>query len=185
MEDDKYPQWLGDLLLNNTFDWKNSTKITMEHLLEHVTLHDSVWYNTCLEQGSSWLLIISLDAIWNKEFCYYLEDWPFLVIRVSDVLSAFLDFHHDDSFYQTIGSADATSVNIKDFKEWTELGKSICLYPNDFYRRLSSMAKLTRTEITTIYGGTLALIHSSEISVLLYTESGEKLSINLPAFRKD
>lgn len=154
--------------------------MTIDLLFENVTLHDSVWYSTFLEQENSWVLVISLDAIWNKEFCHHLEDWPFLIIKVHDVLSAFQDFIKDDSFYHTISIADSAAVNLKDFKEWSELGKSIGIYPNDFHGRLAEMKRLKRTEITTIYGGMLSLIHSPEISVLLYTEAGEMLSVNLP-----
>jgi hypothetical protein len=40
---------------------------------------------------------------------------------------------------------------------------------------------LTRTEFSTVYGGSLSLVHAPDIEVLLYSEQGTQLAINLSA----
>lgn len=181
MEEEKYPAWLADKLLNKTFSWKEARQISMTDLLEHVTLHDSYWYNSILGNDNSLLLIINLDAIWNKEFCHNLEDWPFLIIRIKDVLCTFQNFSDADGFYTTIGLAETKPVNIPDFKEWVDFTKVAELFPPDFYQRPEPISDLNRTVIDTIYGGALAITHHPSVEILLYSEQGEQLAVILPA----
>ncbi|MCB2377459.1 hypothetical protein LGH70_07695 [Hymenobacter sp. BT635] len=180
MEDDRYPEWLADKLLNVTFDWNAARKISISDFFECVSLHDSSWYGTSMDRGNAIIWVIHLDAIWNKDFCHILEDWPFLIIRIQNVLSTFQDFTSYDGFYSTISSAATKPVNIPDFKEWVDFSKVAELFPADFYQRLSHISDLNRTDIETIYGGSLTVIHQPMVELLLYTEQGIPLAINFP-----
>jgi hypothetical protein len=88
MEEEKYPAWLADKVFTS-FNWRAATKTSMQGLLQSITLHDSGLYKTFLDKENSWVLIIQLDAIWNKEFCHNLEDWPFLILRFQKVFCSF------------------------------------------------------------------------------------------------
>jgi hypothetical protein len=65
----------------------------MQELLDNITLHDSGYYKTFLDKQNSWMLIIQLDAIWNKDFCHSLEDWLFLILRFQKVFCSFQEIY--------------------------------------------------------------------------------------------
>ena len=153
----------------------------MQELLALVTLHDSYWYNTFIEDSNSWILVIKLDAFWNKAFCHNLEDWPFLVIKFQRVICSFQNFGEYDNDYRIIGSAEAAIVNSARFTEWVNFGQVAGLFSPDTVAKDVPVKNLTRTEIATIYSGSLSLVHAPIIEVLLYSEQGSQLAINLSA----
>jgi hypothetical protein len=53
--------------------------------------------------------------------------------------------------------------------------------PLDVLQEIQKEGSLTRTEINTIYGGSLSLVHASEVEILLYSEQGSQLAIDLSA----
>ena len=179
MEEDKYPAWLAEKLLNFSLDWTKCTKTSMSELLSCITLHDSYWYTTSLQDANSWVLIISLDAIWNKKFCHNLENWPFLLIRFQNVLCAFQDFTEDDGYYRTIGNAETAVLEMSKMADWISLTRKVGFFTVDSYVNAQAVASLNRTEISTIYGGALSLVHAPGVDILLYTEEGSLLPINL------
>jgi hypothetical protein len=179
MEDEKYPAWLADKVMNTSFDWRAATKTSIQELMEDITLHDSCWYNTYVESENAWVLIINLDAIWNKDFCHKMEEWPFLIIKFQKVFFSFQDFSEYDLAYRTIGSVEVVAIGGKDFTDWMDFTKIAGFLPLDILQNLQSEGNLTRTEISTVYGGSLSLIHAPAIEVLLYSEQGSQLSVNL------
>ena len=149
--------------------------------MESITLHDSYWYNTYIDGENAWVLTISLDAIWNKEFCHNMEDWPFLIIKFQKVFCSFQDFGEHDGNYRTIGGVEVATIGGKEFNDWMDYTKIAGFLPLDILQNLQAEGGLMRTEITTIYGGTLSLVHALTIEVLLYSEQGSQLAINLSA----
>jgi hypothetical protein len=131
MEDEKYPAWLADKVLTTSFDWKTASKASMHDLLAVVTLHDSYWYNTYVEDANAWILIIKLDAVWNKAFCHNLKDWPFLIIKFQHICCAFQNFSKDDNDYRVIGDAESVLVNSGRLSEWLSFGQVSGLLPHD------------------------------------------------------
>jgi hypothetical protein len=117
MEEEKYPAWLADKLLNTSFDWAVAVKTSIQELMERITLHDSYWYNTYLAGKNAWVLIINLDAIWNKSFCHDLEEWPFLILKFKKVFCSFQDFGEHDLDYRTIGGVEIVSIKGKNFAD--------------------------------------------------------------------
>lgn len=181
MDEEKYPAWLADKVLNTSFDWKTVTKTSMSELLAVITLHDSYWYNTYVEDGNAWVLVINLDAVWNKTFCHNLEDWPFLVLRFQQVFCSFQDFNDYDNDHRIIGDAESAPLNSGRLFEWLQFGQASGLLSSDATKKVVETKSVCRTEISTVYGGLLSLIHAPVIEILLYSEQGSQLSINLVA----
>lgn len=179
MEENKYPVWLADKLLNCTLDWAASTKTSMQELLATITLHDSYWYNTLLGAENEWLVVINLDAVWNKAFCHNLKDWPFLIIRFQRVFCSFQVFSEYDGNYRTISEAEVTTLNGRAFAEWLDFTKLADLLPVDILQNMQAASGLSRTEISTVYSGVLSLVHTPVVEILLYSEQGIRLAINL------
>ncbi|MDO7887028.1 hypothetical protein [Hymenobacter cheonanensis] len=180
MEAEKYPTWLAHKVLTD-FDWAAATKTSMQELLKNITLHDSGCYKTFLDRVNSWVLVIQLDAIWNKDFCYNLEDWPFLILKFQKVFCSFQEFTEYELGSSIIGEAEALTIDSKSFADWMDYTKIAGFLPLDILQNLQAEGGLTRTEISTIYGGSLSLVHASAIEVLLYSEQGSQLAVNLSA----
>jgi hypothetical protein len=178
MEEEKYPAWLADKVFTS-FDWTKATNTSLQELLKSITLHDSGWYKTFLDRENSWVLIIQLDAIWNKNFCHNLEDWPFLIIRFHKVFCSFQEFSEYELGSSIIGEVEVIAVSGKEFDDWMDFTKIAGFLPLNILQNLQSEGNLTRTEISTVYGGSLSLIHAPAIEVLLYSEQGSQLSVNL------
>jgi hypothetical protein len=178
MEEEKYPPWLADKVFTS-FDWTEATNTSLQELLQVITLHDSGWYRTFLEKENSWVLIIQLDAIWNKSFCHNLEDWPFLIIKFQKVFCSFQDFDEHDLAYHIISGVEMVTIGGKDFDDWMDFTKIAGFLPLDILQNIQKEGTVTRTEITTIYGGSLSLVHTAVVEVLLYSEQGSQLSVNL------
>jgi hypothetical protein len=178
MEEEKYLAWLADRVFTS-FDWTKATNTSLQELLQVITLHDSGWYKTFLDKENSWVLIIQLDAIWNKEFCHNLEEWPFLIIKFKKVFCSFQDFDEHDLACHIISGAEVVAIGGKDFDDWMDFTKIAGLLSLDVLRNLQNEGNITRTEISTVYGGSLSLVHAAAIEVLLYSEQGSQLSINL------
>jgi hypothetical protein len=70
-------------------------------------------------------------------------------------------------------------VNGGRLSEWLSFGQVSGLLPHDAINKTSEMKSLSRTDISTMYGGSLLLVHATAIEVLLYSEQGSQLSINL------
>jgi len=153
----------------------------MQELLNSITLHDSGCYKTLLDNKNSWVLIIQLDAIWNKEFCHNLEEWPFLILRFEKVFCSFQEFTEYELGSSIIGEVEVTVMNGKNFDDWIDLTKIAGFLSLDILQNLKGESELTRTEISTVYGGSLSLVHAPAIEVLLYSEQGSLLSVNLAA----
>ena len=181
MEEEKYPAWLANTVLNTSFDWAAAVKTSMQELTEIVTLHDSYWYNTYVAGENAWVLIINLDTIWNKGFCHDLEEWPFLIIKFKKVFCSFQDFGEHDLDYRIIGGVEIVSIEGKNFADWMDFTKIAGFLPLDVLQSIQNERGLTRTEISTIYGGSLSLVHAPEVEILLYSEQGSQLAINLSA----
>lgn len=181
MEEEKYPAWLADKVLNTCFDWASATKTSMQELMESITLYDSSWYNTYIERENTWVLIISLDAIWNKKFCHNLEEWPFLIVKFQKVFCSFQDFGEHDLDYRTIGGVEVATIDGKEFEDWLDFTKIAGFLPLNVLQNIKGEGSLTRTEVSTVYGGSLSLVHALDIEVLLYSEQGSQLAINLSA----
>jgi hypothetical protein len=180
MEEEKYPVWLADKVFTS-FDWGVAVKTSIQELLQSITLHDSSLYKTFLNEENSWVLIIQLDAIWNKEFCHNVEDWPFLILRFQKVFCSFQEFTEYELGSSIIGEAEVTAIAGKDFEDWMDFTKIAGFLPLDILQNLQSEGGLTRTELSTVYGGSLSLIHAPAIEVLLYSAQGSLLSVNLSA----
>ncbi|QKG56789.1 hypothetical protein GKZ68_09250 [Hymenobacter sp. BRD128] len=180
MEDEKYPAWLADRVFTS-FDWTNAITTSMQELLDNITLHDSGYYKTFLDKQNSWMLIIQLDAIWNKDFCHNLEDWPFLILRFQKVFCSFQEFTEYELGSAVIGDVEVTVLNGKDFDDWMDFTKIAGFLPLDILQNLKGEGGLTRTEISTVYGGSLSLVHAPAVEVLLYSAQGSQLAINLSA----
>jgi hypothetical protein len=181
MEDEKYPAWLADKVLDYSFEWRTATKTSMQELLGVITLHDSGWCNTFIEDSNAWILVINLDSFWNKVFCHNLEDWPYLIIRLGHVHCSFQNFNEYDNDCRIIGSAESELVNGKRLNDWLNFGQISGLLSPDSTKKVSEIANLCRTEISTVYGGYLSLVHAPAIEVLLYSEQGSQLAVNLSA----
>ncbi|GAA4505015.1 hypothetical protein GCM10023172_32250 [Hymenobacter ginsengisoli] len=179
MQAEKYPVWLASKVLTTSFDWKKATKASMCDLLAVITLHDSYWYNTYFEDANSWILVIKLDAFWNKVFCHNLEDWPFLIIKLQNVFCSFQEFSENDNDYRVIGSAESILINNARLKEWLSFGQVSGLLLPDASAKAIEAKSVYRTEISTVYGGSLSLVHAPSIEILLYSEQGSQLAINL------
>jgi len=180
MEEEKYPAWLAEKVFTS-FDWEAATKTSMQELLQIVTLHDSGLYKTFLDRENSWVLIIQLDAIWNKEFCHNAEDWPFLILKFQKVFCSFQEFTEYELGYSIIGETEVAAIVGKEFADWIDFTKIAGFLPLDILQNLQSEDGLTRTELSTVYGGSLSLVHAPAIEVLLYSAQGSLLSINLSA----
>ena len=180
MEDEKYPAWLADKVFTS-FDWTRATKTSMQELLDNITLHDSGCYKTFLDRENSWVLVIQLDAIWNKKFCHNLEDWPFLILRFQKVFCSFQEFADDEPSASIIGEVELTVIDSKNFADWMDFTKIAEFLPLDILQNLKGESGLTRTEIATVYGGSLSLVHAPAIEILLYSEQGGQLAVNLSA----
>jgi len=181
MEEEKYPAWLADMVLNTSFDWKKAIKTSMRELLAVITLHDSCWYNTFVEDGNAWVLVISLDAVWNKAFCHNLQDWPFLILRFRRVFCSFQDFNDYDNDHRIIGDAESSLMNSGRLFEWVRFGQVSGLLSSDATKKVIEVKSVCRTEISTVYGGSLSLVHAPEVEILLYSKQGSQLPINLSA----
>jgi hypothetical protein len=180
MEDEKCPAWLADKVFTS-FDWPKATKTSMPKLLNSITLHDSGCYKTFLDSKNSWVVIIQLDAIWNKDFCHNLEDWPFLILRFQKVFCSFQESTDDELGSSVIGDVEVMSIGGKDFDDWLDFTKIAGFLPLDVLQGIQAEGSLTRTEISTVYGTSLPLVHAPAIKVLLYSEQGSQLAINLSA----
>lgn len=180
MEDEKYPAWLADKVFTS-FDWTSATKTSMQVLLDSITLHDSGCYKTFLDRQNSWVLVIQLDAIWNKDFCHNLEDWPFLILRFQKVFCSFQEFTAYELGSSIIGDVEVSVIDSKSFDDWMDFTKIAGFLPLDILQKLQDEIGLTRTEISTVYGGSLSLFHAPAIEILLYSEQGSQLAVNLSA----
>jgi hypothetical protein len=180
MEYENYPAWLADKVFTS-FDWTGATKTSIQELLNSITLHDSGHYKTFLDRQNSWVLIIQLDAIWNKGFCHNLEDWPFLILKFQKVFCSFQEFTEYELGSSIIGEVEVTGMDSKDFDDWMDFTKMAGLLPLDILQNLKSESGLTGTKISTVYGGSLSLVHAPAIEVLLYSAQGSQLSINISA----
>ncbi|MDU0372416.1 hypothetical protein ACFPAF_18590 [Hymenobacter endophyticus] len=178
VHDDLYPAWLTEHLANYSFNWENSVSTSFPELLDSITLHDSYWHHTISPGDNSIVLVIELDAIWNKSFCYQQTNWPYLIIRINRVINSFNDFTQDD-FRGTIGDTESLQVNISRFNEWLEFAKVYDLLPVDLYEHFPIRKSMHRTEISTVYGGVLSITHEASIQTLLYTADGQSLKINI------
>ena len=177
----KYPAWLADRILNNAFDWKAATRTSMHGLLESITLHDSCWYTIYLEKGNDWVIVIVLDVVWNKAFCHNLEEWPFLILKFPKVFCSFQKFDEDDLLSPIISDVEVVSLGGNDFNDWMDFTKIAGLFPLDVLQDIESQGHLARTELSTVCGGYLSLVHAPEVEILLYSEQGSQLAINLSA----
>jgi hypothetical protein len=76
---------------------------------------------------------------------------------------------------------ETTVINSNNFDDWMDFTKIAGFLPLDILQNLKGESSLTRTEISTVYGGSLSLVHASAIEILLYSAQGSQLSINLSA----
>ncbi|MDJ0363956.1 hypothetical protein QMK33_02240 [Hymenobacter sp. H14-R3] len=178
MEKGKHPAWLADKVLNNRLDWAAATKTSMQELLETITLHDSCCYHICLKRGS-WVIVIVLDAVWNKAFCHNSEDWPFLIIKFPKVFCSFQKFEEFEFESPILSEVEVVSLGGKDFADWMDFTKIAGFFPLTILQDIAAEGNLTRTELSTVCGGYLSLVHAPAIEVLLYAEQGSQLAINL------
>jgi hypothetical protein len=74
-----------------------------------------------------------------------------------------------------------TVLDGKDFDDWMDFTKIAGFLLLDTLQNLKGEVGLTRTEISTVYGGSLSLVHAPAIEVLLYSAQGSQLAINLSA----
>lgn len=176
--DDLYPTWLAEKLANYSFSWEKSISTSFPELLGRITLHDSYWHYTLSPSDNSLLLVIELDAIWNKDFCYQQETWPYLIIKIGRVISSFHDFTQDD-FRGPISDVESSQINTSRFNEWLEFAKVYELLLADLYQGFPAKQVMHRTEISTVYGGVLSITHEVSIQILLYTADGQPLKIKL------
>jgi hypothetical protein len=171
------PKWLAESIAHNSFAWNEAATTTFPQLLQHITLHDSIWNYTLIHEEYSLLLFIQLDSFWNKDFCHQLEDWPFLVIKINKPLSNFYDFAEKENAVNIISHAESNSILYSKLSAWLTVGKELEIIPVEFYQQLKN-STIYRTEISTM-GGAFSCTHLEDINVLLYTVEGRPLSVNL------
>lgn len=153
----------------------------MHELLENITLHDSSWYTIYLERGNAWVIVIVLDTVWNKTFCQNPGEWTFLVLKFPKVFCSFQKFNKDDFICPILSDVEVMSIGGKDFADWMDFTKIAGLFPLDVLQDIEIQGHLDRTELSTVCGGYLSLVHAQPIEVLLYSEQGSQLVINLSA----
>lgn len=182
MFDDRFPPWLSQRLLHNDFPWEEATLTTFPELLRRVTFHDGSWYGGFPAQyDNAMVLVLQPDAFWNREFCHQQEDWPYAVIEVSRVLNISRALEPEDLI--CIDSVESAPIDAVRFTEWLEFAKVYDLMPADFFDYQKPQPPLHRTEIPLLANGTLSFIHEARIRLLLYTATGERLTVQLPELK--
>lgn len=119
--------------------------------MEYVTYHDSYWIGSFTNPYLEYILIIQLDAFWNRTYSEYDEqkqEWPFSIIKIGSVASVRYKVY-DNSTAATISSTES------------ELVEGIAI-----------------TQFNDIYGGLIEFTHQPDIAVLLMSEQGEYLNAN-------
>ncbi|RSK31728.1 hypothetical protein [Hymenobacter metallilatus] len=175
MQNGTLPKWLTETLINGISIWNKAASTSFPHLLQQITLHDSIWSYAFIPEVDRLVLIIQLDSHWNKDFCHQLDDWPYLAIEITEPLNTSY-IVAADPVTNIISKAASESVAYSNFTEWISAGKSLGIIPTN-YPQLPQYSVIHRTEIETI-GGYFSCIHQEAIRILLYSSGGESLAIN-------
>lgn len=166
------PEWLSLAAFNDTFDWTKSVKTTFSTFFEYVTLHDSYWQTINLTVVNETILSVKLDAFWNKDYTLKLDNsdnWPFLIIKISNVLN--ISYNTVD-FATTIDGTSCTLIKTEEIEKLIDSLTQSNLFPMDFYNRLIDCKEVNKTRFDDINGGSIEILHDSEILVLLVDENG-------------
>ncbi len=168
--------WISEACFQDTFDWSKSYKTNFIDFFKYVMLHDSYWVAININTDYEAILIIELDAIWNKEYCLKSrenKDWPYLVIKISDLFNIFFNRDRKESI---IYSATSKIVTKFEIEKLIELSKTSNVFYEDLFKNFNVNDELHRTRIEDVGDGNIEIYHKSEIKVLLIEKNGKYIN---------
>ncbi|MBD2716445.1 hypothetical protein KBK19_15495 [Microvirga sp. STR05] len=178
MLNDTSPEWLANGIVNGSFDWSKATGTTFSLLLDGITLHDSLWCQTISQAENSLLLVFRLDSFWNKAFCHHQDEWPYLLLEISEVLCSFYGFLPEEDTEKTVSRAATYLLPDSKVAAWSSVGTELGIVPIQLRKKVKP--PIHRTDIETL-GGIYSCVHKEAIRILLYTTAGDLLPIDLSA----
>lgn len=117
-EEDDYPVWLGDYLINDKFPWHKGLNTSFQEFQKKYTLHDSylisLYYDMC--DTASGIIAIHWDAVWLPDSIALstsiVAEYPFLLIKIGEVreVSTSGYFNLKDGYF-TIYNAQIESID--------------------------------------------------------------------------
>ena len=119
-EQEYYPIWLGQSVLNDDFQWSQSKLCSVQEFLEKYTLHDSIWVliKHDVAYADEALIVIRWDSVWLPdeiaESSGVVQDWPILLIKLDgvDQIST-LGYENIGGIQRGIASAEIESIDGK------------------------------------------------------------------------
>lgn len=171
---DLAPSWLTDAVMNDRLDWSKALPSSFPLLLERVNLHDANWIAIHANIWQENILVIELDAHWNKEYIgsQHLESGsPFLIINIPNTLQ--IQFHSTDP--TTIGMAVSNPVDKQVLQHLLPTQSGSTLFPPEYMAKIRKTPALHHTSIYDVYGGGISILHEPEIRILLIDRTGKYL----------
>jgi hypothetical protein len=175
--DDYYPNWLGQDLINDNFDWQESLKTTMPLFLAEYTLHDSYWIGIYAQPDRKTTAAIRFDTYWSNGRIFFpgssVADWPILLVRFPRAYSIYLNGLEEG---ETISGATSDRVDSMRLEQMPE--HRILANPRPgIVKEYLLDEDLHRTVFEDIYGGQVDIWHSAEVNLLCFNRQKESLSI--------
>jgi hypothetical protein len=166
------PEWLSKAVFNDSFDWSKSITTTFQTFFEFVTLHDSRWETVTLNPTNETILLIELDAFWNKKYTLkFREDdtWPYLIFKIPNVIN--ISYNTID-FATTIVESSCITIDSIQIEELVGVLSETTIFPKELSSRLIKFKEVHKTRFNDVYGGNIEILHSPEILVLLIDRNG-------------
>lgn len=181
-ENDYYPAWLSDCILNDTFPWQAAHTVSMPDFLAQYTLHDSPWIGFWFGNGEP-MAVIRWDTFWQQERLSFpgseVAQWPILVIKFARVYQ-YLIAGKWDAEEVVLGEqiALAESYRLEDYQREALLAASFQLKGfSDDCREQFLDETLHHTLFTGTYRHPIHLLHGGKVQVLCLNRAGEVLPI--------
>ena len=98
IDDDDYPLWLGDSIIQDKLPWEQGLNISFKEFSKKYTLHDSGWiglfYN--VRNKTSVTLVIDWDTFWLPDNITLKQGRVFLLIKIKKVVEVSTPRDFDD-----------------------------------------------------------------------------------------
>lgn len=181
-ENDYYPHWLSQGILENSFPWDKAQTASMPAFLSQYTLHDSPWIGFWFGAAEP-IALIRWDTFWHKEQIPFpgnnVADWPILIMKFTRLYQYLVSTRKDlDDF--TLGEVIETAESeiVEPQQREALLADSLQLKGfSDDYREQFLDEALYHTIFQGAYRQQIHLFHGGEVKFLCLDRAGSPILI--------
>jgi hypothetical protein len=182
IDNDYYPRWLSQGLLENSFAWNRAQTSSMPAFLAQYTLHDSPWIGFWFGAGEP-IALIRWDTFWHKDRIPFpgsnVAEWPLLLMKFTRLYQYLISTRKDlDDFVlgEVIEAAESNLVEPQQREALLAASLQLKGFSDD-YREQFLNEKLYHTVFQGTYKQQIHLFHGGEVQFLCIDQTGIPISI--------